>query len=59
MTTTRLCLLVGLVLGIVAGFGGFVPLLVTIVFGAIGLVVGLVLEGKIDLSSLTGRSSSR
>ncbi len=55
MTTTRLCLLVGLVLGIVAGFGGFVPLLVAIVFGGIGLV----LEGKIDLGSITGRSSSR
>ncbi len=59
MTATRFCLLVGLVLGIVAAFGGFVAFLVVLLFGIIGLVVGRVLDGKLDLAALLGRSGGR
>ena len=59
MNTTRFGLLVGLVLGIVAAFGTFSMFLIVVLFGAIGLVVGLVLEGRMDLRSLMGKSSDR
>ncbi|KTR35382.1 MULTISPECIES: hypothetical protein [Rothia] len=59
MNTTRFGLLVGLVLGIVAAFGTFSMFLIVVLFGAIGLVVGLVLEGRLDLRSLMGKSSDR
>jgi len=59
MSTTQTALFVGLVLGIVATFGGFGYFLVVLVFGVVGLVVGRVLEGKLDLRSLTGQSSAK
>ena len=59
MNTTRFGLLVGLVLGIVAAFGTFSMFLIVVLFGAIGLVVGLVLEGRLDLRALMGKSSDR
>lgn len=59
MNTTHIGLFVGLILGVVAVFGGFVPLLVVVLFGGVGLLVGLVMEGRLDLSALTGRSSDR
>jgi fatty acid desaturase len=59
MSTTRWCVAVGLVLGIVLAFGGGIALLVVVLFGLIGLVVGRVAEGKLDLQALFGRASSR
>jgi hypothetical protein len=59
MSATRFCLIIGLVLGIVAAFGGLMQLLVVLVFGVFGLIVGRVLDGKLDLAALFGRSSSR
>lgn len=58
-TSTRFCLAVGLVLGLVAAFGGFVELLIVLLFGIVGLLVGRVLDGKLDLAALLGRSSIR
>lgn len=58
-TTTQFSLLVGLVLGGVAVFGGFLELLVVILFGLGGLVVGRLLEGKLNLAALLGRTSGR
>ncbi|HEX6346264.1 hypothetical protein [Umezawaea sp.] len=55
MTPTQVGLLTGVVLGTAAAFGGFGAFLVVLLFGAVGLVVGRVLEGKLDLSQLTGR----
>lgn len=55
MTPTQVGLLTGIVLGAAAAFGGFGAFLVVLLFGAVGLVVGRVLEGKLDLSQLTGR----
>lgn len=59
MSTTRWCLAVGLVLGIVLAFGGFTALVIAVLFGLIGLLVGRVAEGKLDLQALFGRASSR
>ncbi|CEA09482.1 hypothetical protein BN1051_02852 [Arthrobacter saudimassiliensis] len=59
MSATRWCLAVGLVLGIVLAFGGWLAFLLTILFGLIGLLVGLAADGRLDLQSLFGRASSR
>ena len=45
MSATRWCLVIGLVLGVVLAFGGWVPFLITLLFGLIGLLVGLVADG--------------
>lgn len=58
VSNTVLGLLVGLVLGVVAAFGGFVAFLIVLVLGAVGLVVGRVLDGQLDLDGLTGRGRS-
>lgn len=59
MSQTLIGLLVGLVLGIVAYFGGFLAFLVVAFFGGIGLVIGLILDGRLDLRSLSSRSTTR
>ncbi|MBT2534113.1 hypothetical protein J7E83_18680 [Arthrobacter sp. ISL-48] len=59
MSTTRWCLAIGLVLGIVLAFGGFTALVIAVLFGLIGLVVGRIAEGKLDLQALFGKASSR
>jgi hypothetical protein len=59
MSFTRWCLAVGLVLGIVLAFGGFVALLIVVLFGLIGLVVGRIAEGKLDVQALFGNARSR
>lgn len=59
MSATRWCLLVGLVLGIVLAFGGWLALLITLLFGLIGLLVGLVADGKVDVAGMLGKASSR
>ena len=48
MSATKWCLAVGLVLGIVLAFGGWFAFLITILFGLIGLLVGLTADGKLD-----------
>ncbi|OXM56092.1 hypothetical protein CFP71_14775 [Amycolatopsis thailandensis] len=55
MNSTQLGLLTGLALGLAAAFGGFGAFLVVLVLGALGLLAGRVLDGKLDLSQLTGR----
>ncbi|WP_199730356.1 hypothetical protein [Amycolatopsis panacis] len=55
MNATQLGLLTGLVLGLAAAFGGFGAFVLVLVLGALGLLVGRVLDGKLDLSQLTGR----
>lgn len=59
MSVTRWCLVVGLVLGIVLAFGGWFAFLITVFFGLLGLLVGLVADGKVDVQSMFGRVSSR
>ncbi|WP_410599676.1 hypothetical protein [Amycolatopsis sp. lyj-90] len=55
MNSTHLGLLTGLALGLAAAFGGFGAFLVVLALGALGLLVGRVVDGKLDLSQLTGR----
>lgn len=59
MSTSRYAVLVGLVLGTVANFGGFGAFVLVGVFGAIAWGIGLTLEGKLDIGSLLGRSSDK
>ncbi|MEO5744703.1 MAG: hypothetical protein ABIQ53_08970 [Terracoccus sp.] len=59
MSTSRYAVLVGLVLGYVAAFGGFGHFVLVGVFAAVAWGIGLVLEGKLDIGSLLGRSSDR
>ena len=49
----------GVVLGIVLGFGGGLGLLSAVILGFIGRLVGRVAEGKLDVQALFGRASSR
>ncbi|WP_186762714.1 hypothetical protein [Lentzea tibetensis] len=55
MNSTQLGLMTGLALGFAAAFGGFGAFLAVLVFGALGLFAGRVLDGKLDLSQLAGR----
>lgn len=59
MNATLMGLITGLALGFAAAFGGFGALLIVLLLGAIGLVVGRVLDGRLDLSSLSGTGRDR
>lgn len=54
MDLTRTGLFAGLLLAIAAAIGGFGAFLLALVLGAVGLAIGALLEGKLDLSQLTG-----
>lgn len=54
MNSTTLGLLTGLTLGVTAAFGGFGAFLIVLVLAAVGLAVGRILDGKLDLSQFTG-----
>lgn len=55
MKTTHIAVLIGLFLGAVIAFGSIGQFLLVILFGAIGLAVGLTLEGRIEIRGLTDR----
>lgn len=55
MKTTHLTLLVGLFLGAVAAFGSIGQFLIVLLFGAIGVAVGLAMDGRIDIKGVTDR----
>ncbi|MDO4253608.1 MAG: DNA-directed RNA polymerase subunit beta [Kocuria sp.] len=55
MSTTRTALFIGLFLGVIVAFGTFTQFLLVVLFGAVGLLVGFVLEGKLDLSDVLNR----
>ncbi|WP_129656682.1 hypothetical protein [Rothia halotolerans] len=59
MSSAKFCVVVGLVLGIVAAWGGFVDFVIVAFFAVIGLLVGLALDGRLDVKALFGRSSDR
>jgi hypothetical protein len=60
MTRTTIGILIGLALGLALAFGGFGQMLIVALFGAIGLVVGRVLDGELDLGAyLSGRRDRR
>ncbi|ALL77401.1 membrane protein [Pseudonocardia sp. EC080610-09] len=59
MNATQTGLLAGLLLGIAGTTGGFLFFVLTLVLGAIGLVVGRVLDGELDVSGVLGRGRDR
>jgi hypothetical protein len=59
MNATQTGLLAGLVLGLAGAFGGFDAFLIVLVLGALGLLVGRVLDGRLDLNALFGRGRDR
>lgn len=59
MNATRTGLLAGLLLGIAGATGGFAAFVVTLVLGAIGLLAGAVLDGRLDLGAVLGRGRDR
>jgi hypothetical protein len=52
---TLVGLLTGLALGFAGAFGGFVAFLVVLVLAAAGTIVGLIIDGRIDVSGLVDR----
>jgi len=58
MSAAQTGLLSGLVLGL-AATSGFTAFLVTLAVGVIGLVVGRVLDGELDLGDLLGRGRDK
>ena len=59
MTRTSIALFVGLILGLTAAFGSFGSFVIVALFGAISLVIGMLLDGKIDVQALIGRATER
>ncbi len=59
MSRSSIALFVGLILGLTAAFGDFGDFVIVLLFGAIGLVVGMVLDGKIDVAALAGRATAK
>ena len=59
MSLTRWGLAVGLALGFAAAFGGLGALALVALLGALGAVVGSVVEGRLDLSALSTRLRDR
>ncbi|CAN5609001.1 hypothetical protein BH18ACT1_BH18ACT1_09580 [soil metagenome] len=56
MQTSTVTLFVGLILGLVLELDGFGSMVVNAVIGAIGSVVGRVLQGDVDLGELIDRT---
>ncbi|MBK0868616.1 MULTISPECIES: hypothetical protein [unclassified Saccharopolyspora] len=59
MNATQTGLIAGLILGAAAACGGFVGFLVALVLGAIGLLVGRVLDGELEIGDILGRGKDR
>lgn len=59
MNAVQTGLLAGLVLGVAAAAGGFTGFLIALVLGAIGVVVGRVVDGELDLGEVFGRGGDR
>lgn len=59
MSTSQFAVSVGIALGVVAVLAGFGSFVVVLLFAVVALVVGRVLEGKLDLKSLAGQSVER
>jgi uncharacterized membrane protein len=59
MSTSQFAVIVGIALGVVAVFAGFGSFVIVLLFAAVGLVIGRMLEGKLDPRLLVGRSTER
>ncbi|GEL99794.1 DUF2273 domain-containing protein [Cellulomonas terrae] len=52
MPSVAIGLFAGLLLALVAAVGGFDMFMLALVLGAVGVVVGLAVDGRIDVSGL-------
>ncbi|GAA1680549.1 hypothetical protein GCM10009765_32190 [Fodinicola feengrottensis] len=59
MSRTTIGLFAGLLIAIATAVGGFFGFLAAIVFGAVGLGVGKILDGDLDISSYLGGNGRR
>lgn len=59
MTPSAIGIIAGMLLGIAGAFGGFGAFVIVLFLGAVGFVVGRVLEGKTDVESFFGRWGRR
>jgi hypothetical protein len=59
MRAAELGLITGLIAGLALAFGGFGEFLIVLVFGAIGLVVGKVVDGDLDITRYVGSDRRR
>jgi len=59
MSRTTTALFVGLILGLTAAFGTFSSFVIVLLFGAIGLVIGMALDGKINVAGVLGRATEK
>lgn len=59
MNASQTGLLAGIILGATGALGGFAAFFIALVLGVIGLVVGRVLDGELDLGELLGRGTDR
>ncbi len=59
MSTSQFAVIVGIALGVVAVFAGFSSFMIVLLFAVVALVIGRLLEGKLDLKSLAGQASER
>lgn len=58
MTSAQIGLIAGMGIGLAAIVGGFPGFLLVVALGAIGLILGRVLDGELDLGSML-RSKGR
>ena len=58
MSRTTTGLIVGLIFGIVAVTQGFLASLAVAFIGCVGLIIGMVLDGKLDVSTVLARERS-
>ncbi|MER7016290.1 hypothetical protein ABT324_33080 [Saccharopolyspora sp. NPDC000359] len=59
MNWTQTGLLAGLILGATAALGGFTGFLIALLVGALGLVVGRLLDGELEIGDILGRGRDR
>ncbi|MEB3368549.1 hypothetical protein [Saccharopolyspora mangrovi] len=59
MNATQTGLISGLILGTAAVVGGFSGFLIALLIGAVGLVVGRILDGELEIGDLLGRAKDR
>lgn len=59
MSTSQFAVIVGLTLGIVAVRAGFGSFVIVLLFAVVALIIGRILEGKLDLRSLSGQATDR
>ncbi len=59
MSTNVIGLFAGLLVGLGIAIDGLTGFLLLVVFGAVGFVIGKVIDGDLDLSSVLNSGSSR